>query len=223
MPPVSGRLVAFAAWLLFAAPGHAQEHMLCPGTTVPLDISFASKPFVRLRLSNREGNFLIDTGANNSTLDAGLYGVAEGSKVKIVGSSLPALDGEFFVAQDFAKQQQFAPLGGYAGIIGTDVLSSRIVEFHYEAVKPYLVISQQRCPANRFEEAGYVSISQPDFRPTGTWWSWAKSLLHRADRLNLPVIYAQIGAIRAEVWLDSGWGYGSACHHATRNPEAASS
>ena len=85
-------------WLSLSNKGQAQQETQCPGASVPLDISFASKPFVRMRLGNREGNFLIDTGATQSTVDAGLFGVAIGSQVKIVGSSLPTVERGIFTA-----------------------------------------------------------------------------------------------------------------------------
>jgi hypothetical protein len=204
MMPIFRCGAVLAAWLTFADPVHAQQHMLCPGASVPLDISFAFEPFVRMRLGNREGNFLIDTGSDNSGLDAGLFGVAVGSKVKISGSSLPTVDGGLFRTYDLAQIQQFAPPGGHAGFIGTDILSSRTVEYHYEAAQPYLVLSKQRCTLRQFEDAGFVSISQQGFRSSATWWSWATSWLPAPDRVNIPVIYVQIGTVRAPVWLDSG-------------------
>jgi hypothetical protein len=33
-----------------------------------------------------------------------------------------------------------------------------------------------------------------------------------ADRANLPIVYARIGAVSAPFWLDSGWGFGTSRH-----------
>src|SRR5581483_6187783 len=52
-------------WLMLGASAWAQP-MICPGGTIALDISAAAKPFVRMRLGGREGNFLIDTGATRT-------------------------------------------------------------------------------------------------------------------------------------------------------------
>jgi hypothetical protein len=197
-------------WLSLADQGQAQQQTQCPGASVPLDISFASKPFVRMRLGDREGNFLIDTGATQSNVDAGLFGVAVGSQVKIAGSSLPTLEGGVFTAVDLAQQQQFAPPGGRAGSIGTDILGSRTVEFHYEAVQPYLVLSKQRCVPRRFEDAGFVAVLQQGFHAADTAWFWTR--MRHANQVNLPVIYIQLGTVKAPLWLDSGWGYGTSKH-----------
>jgi hypothetical protein len=199
------------AWLSLSGQGRAQEQ-ICPGVSVALDISFASKPFVRMRLGSHEGNFLIDTGATQSSVDAGLFGVAVGSQVKIAGSSLPTLEGGIFTAVDLAQQQQFVPPGGHAGSIGTDILGSRTVEFHYEAAQPYLVLSKQHCTPNQFEKAGFVSIRQQGYHASNTWGSWIKSRLLGPGPPNLPVIYVQLGVVNAPLWLDSGWGYGTSKH-----------
>src|SRR5690348_696772 len=58
--------------LMLGAPACAQPAMICPGGAIALDISAAAKPFVRMRLGEREGNFLIDTGATRSHVDATL-------------------------------------------------------------------------------------------------------------------------------------------------------
>jgi hypothetical protein len=203
--------------LTLPGEGHAQQPVLCPGETVPLDISAASKPFVRMRLGGHEGNFLIDTGATGSRVDAGLFGVTAGSKITLGGSSLPTLDGGAFDAVDMSPEQPFAPAGGHAGTIGADILSTRTVEFHYESASPYLVLSAQRCGGHVFEAAGFVPILQRGFGASGTWLSrltswWFASRAGITDRANLPIIYARIGAVSAPLWLDSGWGLGATRH-----------
>jgi hypothetical protein len=205
-------MALLAASTALFEPALAQPSMLCPGATLPLDISFASKPFVRVRIGDREGNFLIDTGATQSSVDARWLGVAAGSHVNLRGASLPTLEGELFDTLDLSQQQQFAPPGGHAGTIGTDILGSRTVEFHYEAPQPYLVLSRQSCAQRSYEDAGFVSIDQHGFRASNTLWSWAKSQLLGPGPVNLPIIYLRVGTVTAPLWLDSGWGYGTSKH-----------
>lgn len=204
-------------WLALCGPGHAERAMLCPGGgAIEVTISSSSQPYVRMRLGTHEGNFLIDTGMTYSDVDAALYGVAPGATVKLGGSSLPTLESATFIATDLSPQKPFAPNGGVAGRIGTDILSSRTVEFHFESPIPYLVLSTQRCPARVFEDAGFVSIAQPGFGASSPWLSWLLSrFTGRTDilrRANAPIIYARIGSVRVPLWLDTGWGSGATRH-----------
>jgi hypothetical protein len=212
-----GGAAALGFWLALCGQGHAELSMLCPGGgAIELDTSFASKPFVRMRLGAHEGNFLIDTGATYSSVDAALYDVAPGTTITLKGSSLPTLESASFNAIDLSGDVPFAPRGVVAGRIGTDILSSRTLEFHYESPNPYLVLSTQRCRPRVFEDAGFVSIAQPGYNASTAWLSWLVSLLTgRTDILrrgNLPVIYAQIGSVRVPFWLDTGWGFGATRH-----------
>src|SRR5581483_8399716 len=157
-----------------------------------------------------EGNFLIDTGATRTQVDAGLYGVAPGSRIALSGSSLPTLAGGTVWAVDLSSQKPFAPPGGFAGAIGTDVLGTRTVEFHYEAARPYLVLSTQLCDPQRFEDAGFIAVAQQGYGASDAWRAWIASRLEPgaeiARRANLPIIYARIGGVIAPFWLDTGLG-----------------
>jgi len=207
---------AVSCWLALYGQAHAELRMLCPGGAIGLDTLAASKPFVRMRLGPHEGNFLIDTGATSSQVDAGLYGAAPGATITLIGSSLPTLEGGSFNAADRSRETPFAPPGGVAGSIGTDILSSRTVEFHYENPSPYLVLSTQRCSPRVFEDAGFVSVAQPGFGAPTPWLSWLLSpFAARTDivrRANVPVIYARIGSVSVPFWMDTGWGLGATRH-----------
>ena len=48
------------------------------------------------------------------------------------------------------------------------------------------------------------------FRSSDTASSWAR--VWRAEQVNLPVVYIQLGTVKAPLWLDSGWGYGTSKH-----------
>jgi len=196
-------------WLMLCGEGYAQPS-ICPGSAIALDVSAAAKPFVRMRLGAHEGNFLIDTGATRTHVDSGLYGVAPGSRIALSGSSLPTLAGGTFWAVDLSSQKPFAPRGGFAGAIGTDVLSTRTVEFHYDATPPYLVLSTQPCEPQLFEGAGFVAIAQQGYGASDAWRAWVASRVapdaEIARRSNLPIIYARIGGVVAPFWLDTGLG-----------------
>jgi len=90
------------------------------------------------------------------------------------------------------------------------VLSTRTVEFHYEATHPYLVLSTQQCDPKVFEDAGFVAIEQQGYGASEAWRSWlASEVKPNADiarRSNLPIVYARIGKVIAPFWLDTGFG-----------------
>lgn len=135
--------------------GHAQA--ICPGAHVMLDTSVGSSPFVFMRLADREGWFLIDTGATYSSVDARTFGFRPGAKVNLSGSSLPTIGGGVFRVADLTHSK--AP-GTHVGTIGTDFLSRRTVEVHYDTRKPYMVISEQPCSSQQLINAGFIPIGQ---------------------------------------------------------------
>jgi hypothetical protein len=204
---------AFVFWLAHFDQAHAEQRMVCPGEAIALDTA-KSQPFVRMRLGAKEGNFLIDTGSDHSFVNSALYKIQPGEKITdkkitITGSSLPTLDSGSFYAVDLSWQvPPFAPPGGTAGILGTDILATRTVEFHYESASPYMVVSAQHCSPSVFENAGFVSIAQTGYGATRFWVPLLWSLLHgRLDvvqRTNLPLIYARIGSVRMPLWFDTG-------------------
>jgi hypothetical protein len=179
-------------------PGVASaQNAVCAGHTILLDLSIAATPHVRIRLGAHEGNFLIDTGATASSVDARTFGLGQGSKIRIEGSSFPTITGGDFAVFDWGHA--VAPRGGLAGVIGTDFLSLRVLEFHYDAPQPYLVVSDQHCSARRFEDAGFISISQD-----GYYTAEPKRL--RSNTPNIPVMFLRIASVVAPAQIDSGFG-----------------
>src|SRR5262245_16453337 len=130
----------------------------CPGTVVALDTSIMASPFVHMRLDQREGHFLLDTGATYSTVDAQLFGLRPGRKATLANSSFPTITGGVFQAVDL--RHFVAPGGRQAGVIGTDFLSLRTVEFRYDGARAYAVVSSAACPAASLENAGFAAIPQ---------------------------------------------------------------
>jgi hypothetical protein len=189
-------LLLAALFALMPCAAFAQQP-ICPGTRAELDTSLSLLPFVRMRLGNREGNFLIDTAANRNFVDAQTFGLSPGEKVRINGSSLPTLSAADFLAHD--NRPVTAPGGGRAaGVIGTDFVSLRSVEFHYDSAQPHMVISSQPCPTLQLERAGFIPISQK-----GYYSSDQRRL--QPQHFNIPVAFVRIGSVSAPVWIDSGY------------------
>jgi hypothetical protein len=169
---------------------------ICGGSSMPLDASVQLRPFVHMRLGNREGNFVLDTGSDYSMVDARTYGLSEGSKVKLSGSTFPGMGGGDFSVVDLGHVA--APGGQTSGLIGTDVFRRRTVEFQFDAAPPRIVVSSQ-CSIRQFEDAGFMSIPQRghySFDPR-----------HLGPGLpNIPMILMRIGSVTAPALIDSGSG-----------------
>src|SRR5271156_5157988 len=125
--------ILLCRWLLatalsLAPVGAFAQSAVCPAGSIGLDLSVEATPHVHMQLGGRIGNFLIDTGASTSSVDARIFGVTVGSSIRIQGSSFPTVSGGDFAVFDWSHAP--APPGGLAGVIGTDFLSLRVAEFH---------------------------------------------------------------------------------------------
>jgi hypothetical protein len=180
---------------LASADAFALE-VVCPGGSIPLDVSVAATPYARMQLAGRDGNFLIDTGASASSVDGGAFSLTPGSNARLEGAKFPSITGGSFAVFNWTNAP--APPGGLAGVIGTDFLSLRIAEFHYDAPEPYLGVSQERCLPRRFEDAGFTSISQDGY------YSSDPTRL-RPNTPNIPVIFIHMGSVIAPAQIDSGF------------------
>jgi hypothetical protein len=169
---------------------------VCPGGSIPLDISVAARPFVRMQLAGRNGNFLVDTAASVSSVDGAAFSLTPGSNARLEGSTFPTITGGNFAVFNWSKAP--APPGGLAGVIGTDFLSLRVAEFRYDAAAPSLEVTEQHCPPRRFEDAGFTSISQDGYYSSDP-------MRLRPNTLNIPVVFIRVGSVIAPAQIDSGF------------------
>jgi hypothetical protein len=170
---------------------------ICGGTRIPIDTSVFSKPFANLTLGGDNGNFLLDTGATHSRVDMRPYGVPEGSKIFLSGFSLPWVQGGLFIAADLRSFA--APLGGQLGTVGTDFLSLRSIEFHYEQWPPFAVLGRKACDQAQLQRAGFVAVGLPSY------YAADLSGLQRGMP-NVPVIGLRIGGVTFPAQVDTGYG-----------------
>jgi hypothetical protein len=177
----------------------AAESSICAGSVMPLE-TLSSKPFAQMRLGSRQGYFLIDAGASYSQVDGRLFDVVVGNTVKLEGLSLPTFSGGTFRARDLAGSARFTPGGRLAGIIGTDFLALRAVEFHYETEHPYMALSRQGCAPKRLIAASFVAVDQRGYYSNDT------SHLTVGRGYNNPVIFLRIGSVSFPAWIDTGMG-----------------
>jgi hypothetical protein len=194
------RLVA--AVLLLSLPGAARtaagaESSICGGTHMPIDTSVLGEPLVNLALGANEGNFVIDTGATQSQVDARRYGVPEGAKIPLSGFSLPLAQGGIFIAADLRSFA--AHRDGELGVIGTDFLSLSSIEFHYARPQPYVALGRMACEQAAMRRAGFVEVGLPGYYEAN---------LNRLKRgmPNVPVIGLRIGLVTFPAQVDTGYG-----------------
>jgi hypothetical protein len=185
-----------AAVMSLGSTGAFALDMLCPGSAIPLDVSVAATPHVRMQLAGRSGNFLVDTGASASSVDGATFSLMPGSNAQLSGSTFPTITGGNFAVLDWTSAP--APSGRLAGVIGTDFLSLRIAEFHYDAREPWLGVTELRCASRQFEAAGFTPISQQGYYS-------ADPARLRPNTLNIPMIFVRVGSVIAPAQIDTGF------------------
>ena len=189
-------LLALASSVAVTTAARA-EASICGGKPVPIDTSILGTPFANLELGGNNGSFLIDTGATYSRVDTRRYGLLEGSKVFLSGSSLPSVQSGTFIAADLSSFT--APRGGQLGTVGTDFLSLRSIEFHYKPPQSFAALGAEACDHATLRRAGFVAIGLPNY--------YEADLSRLKNGMpNVPVIGLRIGQISFPTQLDTGYG-----------------
>jgi len=170
---------------------------ICSGVRIPIDTSVFTKPFANLALGGNEGDFLIDTGATYSQVDMRRYAVPDGKKIALSGFSLPLAGGGVFNAADLSS---FAtPLGAQLGTVGTDFLSLRTIEFHYEWSQSFAALGREACDQVSLRRAGFEAVGLPGY--------YGADLRHlKRGMPNVPVIQLRIGEVTFPAQVDTGYG-----------------
>jgi hypothetical protein len=158
-------LLSLLALPVMTAAAASAATPICSGVRIPIDTSVFSKPFANLALGGNEGDFLIDTGATYSQIDMRRYAVPDGIKIVLSGFSLPLAEGGVFTAADLSS---FAtPLGAQLGIVGTDFLSLRTIEFHYEWSQSFAALGREACDQASLRRAGFAAVGLPGYYGVG--------------------------------------------------------
>jgi hypothetical protein len=170
---------------------------ICGGLRIPIDTSVFSKPFANLALGGNEGDFLIDMGATYSQVDMRRYAVPDGIKIALSRFSLPWAEGGVFIAADLSSFA--APLGAQLGTVGTDFLSLRTIEFHYERSQSFAALGREACDQASLRRAGFAAVGLPGY--------YAADLGHlKRGMPNVPVIQLRIGEVTFPAQVDTGYG-----------------
>jgi hypothetical protein len=190
-------LLSLLALPVMTAAAASAATPICSGVRIPIDTSVFSKPFANLALGGNEGDFLIDTGATYSQIDMRRYAVPDGIKIVLSGFSLPLAEGGVFTAADLSS---FAtPLGAQLGIVGTDFLSLRTIEFHYDWSQSFAALGREACDQASLRRAGFAAVGLPGY--------YGADLSHlKRGMPNVPVIQLRIGGVTFPAQVDTGYG-----------------
>ena len=190
-------LRSLAAGLVFGLASGSMAHAQSPCGGMRFNVQTAadeSRPYVRLALDGKTGPFLLDFGATASTVARSVWNVS-GSEIELSGFTLPSFSRGTFGLRDNTVS---GPLGTVYGVIGTDYLALLTTELHYEeAGDQHVTVSPDPCRAE-LGSLGFRRIS------TRGYFSSDPTSLH-AGVSNVPVIFANLGGIRAAAQIDTGY------------------
>jgi hypothetical protein len=191
-----GTVIALAAVAIIALAAYAawprQPRALCGGDRHALSfVAGGSAPYVRLSAGGREGAFLIDYGATQSSLSARAFAAPEGS-IRNADLSLPRVKDAAFALR--AYDMPLAPAGGQLGTIGTDLLSRLSVQFSGGSA----FIGALPCRSDALRARGLTPIAQ------GSRFS-SDPTLNYGYHVNVPVVFANIGGVHAPAQIDTGY------------------
>ncbi|MEM9724891.1 MAG: hypothetical protein AAF909_05430 [Pseudomonadota bacterium] len=179
-----------------AAP--AKGASLSAAPFLPLDAALEQgghAPFVALRVDGRIGDFLIDTAATQSSLNAEFFPI--GATRLVRHFSLPSFPGGVFSVADYVGLR--GPSGSKLGILGTDFLSLLSMRLAYDGPNLQVGVTPASCNGRLLREAGFIAIDQKGF------FSADQSLLG-PGRPNVPILRMGFGGeLRFWAQIDSGY------------------
>ena len=169
---------------------------VCPGIPLPLDTSIGATPLAWMTIGGRTGHVLLDMGATGSAVDAGTLGRPPGGGERALSFSLPSPATGSFRPEDMRAYR--APPGGQRARIGTDILSRRMIEFHYETASPFVIAGLGACDPASLRDRGFVAVGRPGFygAPAG---------MRRRDMPDVPVIGLRLGPVVLPAQVDTGF------------------
>jgi hypothetical protein len=164
----------------------------CAGQVLSLDHGGGFAPYATLSVGGRRGQFLLDYGATASSLSRAAYPAA-GERITFGDFTLPGPPGASFLLRDYGPIR--AP-GGQLGVVGTDLLSLRTVDFDFRTGR--VAIHFGGCDAALFRRAGMTPVSQKGF--------FSHDLATLAPgRPNVPVLRLRLAGVDLRAQLDTGY------------------
>ena len=187
----AGLACAFALAVFMETRDHAGE-ALCGGRRYEISrFRNGVTPYIALTAEGVRGQFLLDYGATRSSLSADTFAGTAGSD-KAAAISLPSFEKGAFRLARYDQPVQTATR--QLGVIGTDFLSLLTAQFSGSAV----YLSDRPCEPRALSARGVIPVSQSGFFSSDL--STIKSGL-----ANVPVVYLDLGAVRAWAQIDTGY------------------
>jgi hypothetical protein len=177
----------------------AEAELRCDGERFEIQTTRnRSAPYIELAANERKGAFLLDYGTTLSSVSRDVFRAssAQNSDIDIENFSLPSFgSGHFGLAKYWISEQ---PAGGQIGIIGTDFLSLLTADFSFRNDRSDVVLSALPCDPEVLRKRGMIAVRQTGF---------FSSNLHKlaAGTPNVPVLYLDIGGVRAPAQIDTGY------------------
>ena len=154
-------------------------------------VPFGASPYVELTADGIKGAFLLDYGATRSSLSAAVFPGPDGS-VRRAAISLPSIEnGDFHLAR---YDLLYQPGKGQLGVIGDDLLSRLTVQLTESTV----FLGVEPCRPETLVARGLTPIVQNRF------FSSDPSMTG-AGLPNVPVVFLQLGEVRAFAQIDTGY------------------
>ncbi len=176
---------------LIAPTAHAGEvaphesAAVCPDSSFPLDLSVGGTPVATLKIGDRTGAFLIDTGATTSAVDAKSFGLAAGAVVRLVAGLCGQGQADFRV-EDMRPYR--AAGGQQLGRLGDDLLGRLALEIETAEPSPALTVRAGPLDRAALEARGFTEIDRP-----------------APQEARVPTINLAIGAVTVPAQLDTGF------------------
>jgi hypothetical protein len=164
----------------------AQAQSLCGGTPLKLKTpTLSAVPYVELGLDGKTGPWLIDYGNTGSAVSSGFWSEpSRGKPVELAGFTFPTAPAGKRPFPVHAMSERPIGIGAPHGVVGTDILRTATVEFHFDdANQPMAFISRPGCDPQKVWDKGFFRIRQKGFFGS----SGSGSTLS-----NVPVVYIQL-------------------------------
>lgn len=163
----------------------------CPGAPFALThVPGGLSPYIRLRVGDVTGAFLLDYAAEGSSLSQAAF-PAEGGNPRRLDVQLPGFAFGIFPLRPYFLTSQ--PAGGLAGVIGTDFLSLLNVRLTQDTA----FIGAAPCAADALRDSGFLPIAQGGF--------FTSSPSPGARYPNVPVVYLGLGGLHVWAQVDTGY------------------
>jgi len=194
------------------APPLSLPPLACLGETRSLILS-SGMPYTPVRVQGRTGFFVVDLGADGSSISPGTFlpGAGRADRPRPMAGTADRFEGlEFFgpwgpvrlSVQDHSTIRGAIP---QAGLIGTDLLAGHIVTLDYASGLLHRAQQGAFCSEASLRQAGFASLSSRDYYGTIGAPLRCPAAPRGSGCPNIPTIPVRIGRSLAVAQIDTGY------------------